>query len=102
MSLQLSDEPLNVLAALQSTIANLKCNKQSRVYFDSMNEQLSELQAQLSSSIESMKEEAAYGQTLKQNQLKGLQVRLSYQSAVTKSRKPRVACVEGLARAPSS
>lgn len=75
MSLQLSDEPLNVLAALQSTITNLQCNKQSRVYFDSMNEQLSELQAQLSSSIESMKEEAAYGQTLKQNQLKGLQVR---------------------------
>lgn len=74
MSLQLSDEPLHVLSALHEAIKTVKCNKQSRVYFDMLHEQLSELQPQLSSSIESMKEEAAYGQTLKQSQLKGLQV----------------------------
>lgn len=74
MSLQLSDEPLQVLSSLQDAIRTLKCNTHSRVYFDALHEQLSELQPQLSSSIESMKEEAAYGQTLKQSQLKGLQV----------------------------
>lgn len=74
MSLQLSDEPLQVLSGLQDAIKTLKCNTHSRVYFDALHEQLSELQPQLSSSIESMKEEAAYGQTLKQSQLKGLQV----------------------------
>ena len=74
MSLQLSDEPLTVLSELQSTIKILKCNKQSRSYFDALDEQLSELQPQLSDSINAMKEEAAYGQTLKQSQLKGLQV----------------------------
>lgn len=74
MSLQLSDEPLTVLSALQATITDLKCNKQSRAYFDMLVEQLSELQPQLSDSINSMREEAAFGQTLKQSQLKGLQV----------------------------
>lgn len=74
MSLQLSDEPLHALSALQDTIKCLKCNKQSRVYFDALAEQLAELQPQLASSIESMKEAAAFGQTLKQSQLKGLQV----------------------------
>lgn len=75
MSIQLSDEPTLALSALQDTIRVLKCNKQSRVYFDSLNEQLSELLPQLAGSLESMKDEAAYGQTLKQSQLKGLQVR---------------------------
>lgn len=74
MSLQLSDEPLHVLATLQDTIGSLKCNKQSRSYFDSLNEQLHELQPQLSDSIQSMRDEAAFGQTLKQSQLKGMQV----------------------------
>jgi len=74
MSLQLSDEPLTVLSALQATVKELKCNKQSRAYFDMLVEQLSELQPQLSDSINSMREEAAFGQTLKQSQLKGLQV----------------------------
>ncbi len=76
MSIQLTDEPTLALSALQDTIRVLKCNKHSRVYFDSLNEQLSELLPQLASSLESMKEEAAYGQTLKQSQLKGLQVRV--------------------------
>jgi hypothetical protein len=80
MSLQLSDEPIQAMLALQEAIKTLNCNKQSRVYFDSLNEQLLELQPQLSSSIQSMKEEAAYGQTLKQSQLKGLQVWHGYMS----------------------
>ena len=77
MSIQLTDEPTLALSALQDTIRVLKCNKQSRVYFDSLNEQLSELLPQLAGSLESMKEEAAYGQTLKQSQLKGLQVTIT-------------------------
>lgn len=74
MSTQLSDEPLHVLTALQDTVQSLKCNKQSRAYFDMLNEQLAQLQPQLEKSITAMREEAAYGQTLKTSQLKGLQV----------------------------
>lgn len=74
MSLDLSDEPVNVLSNLQEAIQALEFNHQSRIYFDMLNQELSVLHPQLLNSIQSMKEEAAFGQTLKQSQLKGLQV----------------------------
>jgi hypothetical protein len=70
----LTDEPVRALAALRAAIGAMRCNKQSRAYYDSVSEQLRELQAALGDSIASMQEAAAFGQTLKQGQLKALQV----------------------------
>lgn len=72
-AMSLTNDPVVALAGLQETISSLKCNKQSRVYFDELNEHLSELQPQLESSISTMREAAAFGETIKQGQIKAFQ-----------------------------
>jgi len=75
MALQLNDEPVEQLRSLQHCLANLKCNNESRMFYAVVDQHLTVLVPALTENINAMKDAAAFGQTLKQGQLKELRVR---------------------------
>lgn len=78
--LKLTDEPVKQLRALQDAMRIVRCNKQSRQYYHSLDEHLQVLVPAMGSQISSMIDAAAFGESLKQGQLKALQVdsRMAY------------------------
>jgi hypothetical protein len=73
--LKLTDEPIKQLRGLQEAMRTMKCNKQSRQYYQMLDEHLSVLTPAMEKQISSMIDAASFGETLKQGQLKALQVR---------------------------
>jgi hypothetical protein len=72
--LKLTDEPIKQLRGLQDAMRTVKCNKQSRQYYQMLDEHLSVLTPAMEKQISSMIDAASFGETLKQGQLKALQV----------------------------
>lgn len=72
--LKLTDEPIKQLKGLQEAMRTVKCNKQSRQYYQMLDEHLSVLTPAMEKQISSMIDAASFGETLKQGQLKALQV----------------------------
>jgi hypothetical protein len=72
--LKLTDEPVKQLRGLQDAMRTVKCNKQSRQYYQMLDEHLSVLTPAMEKQISSMIDAASFGETLKQGQLKALQV----------------------------
>uniref|UniRef100_A0A383VH43 Uncharacterized protein n=1 Tax=Tetradesmus obliquus TaxID=3088 RepID=A0A383VH43_TETOB len=71
--LKLTDEPIKQLKGLQEAMRTVKCNKQSRQYYQMLDEHLSVLTPTMEKQISSMIDAASFGETLKQGQLKALQ-----------------------------
>jgi hypothetical protein len=72
--LKLTDEPVKQLRGLQDAMRTVGCNKQSRQYYQMLDEHLSVLTPAMEKQISSMIDAASFGETLKQGQLKALQV----------------------------
>jgi hypothetical protein len=72
--LKLTDESVKQLRGLQDAMRTVKCNKQSRQYYQMLDEHLSVLTPAMEKQISSMIDAASFGETLKQGQLKALQV----------------------------
>lgn len=78
-SQQVTDEPVAQLRGLQEAFASVRCHPSSRALYAGCSAHLAALLPVLADSIRAMREAAAFGQTLKQAQLKELRVSVQQQ-----------------------